>query len=161
MLSVGLPFASYLLIHKLSFTGRVKDLWLARASSVLLTLGAFTIGLAAEPVLMSIGLGLLSLGSGYTLLIRSVLASTVEKNHIGTMYTMIGTIETIGILIAGPLLAISFRIGMEGDKRWLGLPYIVAGFLFALATLTVFIIRVSSLEQPQTDIDRDQEQTVR
>lgn len=110
---------------------------------------------------MCIGLGLISLGSGYTLLIRSLLASTVEKYHIGTMYTMISTVETIGILIAGPLLAMSFRIGMEGDGTWLGLPYIVAGFLFALATLTVCVIRASSLEQPRLDMNRDQEHCVR
>lgn len=100
---------------------------------------------------MSFGLGLLSLGSGYTLLVRSLLASMVEKNQIGTIYTMISAIETIGILIAGPLLAISFRIGMEKDGGWLGLPYIVAGFLFALATFMVSAIQSSRLEHPHTD----------
>lgn len=40
---------------------------------------------------------------------------------------MISTLEAVGILIAGPLLAISFRIGMQGGGAWLGLPYIVAG----------------------------------
>lgn len=104
LLGAGLPFASYILGRKWSFTGRAKDLWLARAGGSLLTLGAFTIGIAGEPVLMSIGLGLLSLGSGYTLLVRSLLASTVEKNQVGTMYTTISALEIIGILVAGPLL---------------------------------------------------------
>lgn len=106
---------------------------------------------------MSIGLGLMSLGSGYNLLVRSLLASTVEKNHIGTMYTVIGTLETVGILISGPLLAMTFRIGMEGGGGWLGLPYIVAGFLLLLAAFTVCVIRISSLEPQQPDVDQDQE----
>lgn len=123
-------------------------------------MGAFTIGLASEPVLMSIGLGLLSLGSGYTLLVRSLLASLVEKNQIGTMYSGISVVETIGVLVAGPLLAISFRVGMEKDGGWLGLPYIVAGFLFTLATCLVSAIRASSLEHPHTDMSpQEQEQS--
>lgn len=162
LLGAGLPYASYLLVHKWSFTCGARDLWLARSSSLLLTLGAFIIGLAGEPVLMSIGLGVLSLGSGYTLLVRSLLASTVEKNQIGTMYTVIGTIETIGMLTAGPLLANSFRIGMERGGGWLGLPYIVAGFLFALATFTVSVIRTSRLEHTPTGMGQleNQERSV-
>lgn len=140
-----LPSASHILVHKWSLTGQAKDLWLARASSILLALGAFAIGLAEEPVLMSAGLALLSMGSAYTLLVRSLLASTVEKNQIGTMYTVISTIEGIGILIAGPLLAICLRVGMERGGAWLGLPYIVAGLLFATATFIVTGIRASHL----------------
>lgn len=94
----------------------------------------------------------MSLGSGYNLLVRSLLASTVEKSHIGTMYTVIGTLETVGILISGPLLAITFRVGMEGEGRWLGLPYIVAGLLLSLAAVIVCVIRVSSLKPRQTDM---------
>ncbi|KAG8161996.1 hypothetical protein KVR01_007761 [Diaporthe batatas] len=157
LLLVLLPLASYLLVSKWSFTGHAKDLWLARASGVLLTIGAFTIGLAVQPAVMIIGLGLMSLGSGYNLLVRSLLAATVEKSHIGTMYTVIGTLETVGILISGPLLAITFRVGMEGDGGWIGLPYIIAGILLLLAAVIVCSIRVSSLEPQQADMRQDQE----
>jgi MFS family permease len=156
-----LPLASYLLVYKWSCTGRAKDLWLARASCVLATFGAFTIGLAGEPAVMSVGLGLMTLGSGYNLVVRSLLASTVEKNHVGTMYTVIGTIETVGILVSGPLLAITFRVGMEVDGGWLGLPYIVAGLLLSLAAVTVCLVRVSRLEPQQADMDRDHEEQSR
>lgn len=135
-----LPIAGYILVSKCALSGQAKDFWLARGSVVLLMFGAFIIGLAATPVLMIIGVGVLALGSGYTILIRSLLASVVEKHQIGTLYTIIGVLETVGILIAGPLLAFSYRVGLAWEGAWIGLPYIVAGGLFALAALTLSLV---------------------
>jgi hypothetical protein len=61
---------------------------------------------------MIVGLGISALGSGYNFLIRSLLASVVETDHIGMLYTRISIFETVGVLVAGPLLAMSFRTGM-------------------------------------------------
>lgn len=145
-----LPAAGYILVSKWSLSGRAKDMWLARVSVFLLTLGAFVIGLADSPALMAVGLGAMALGSGYALLIRSLLASVVDKHQIGTLYTMIGVLETVGVLVAGPLLAASYRTGMDWEGAWVGLPYIMAGCLFASAALTMSLVRLSRLEHSKT-----------
>lgn len=98
---------------------------------------------------MVFGLGVFALGSGYNILIRSLLASVVEKDNIGMLYTMMSIAETIGALVAGPLLAVSFRTGMEWGTGWIGLPYISAGCLLVVATTIVFSTSLSRL-QPKT-----------
>lgn len=45
--------------------------------------------------------------------LRSLLASVVESHHVGMLYTVIGIYETVGTLVAGPLLAMSFRTGLD------------------------------------------------
>ncbi|KAB5551178.1 putative MFS transporter [Coniochaeta sp. 2T2.1] len=134
LFTVLIPSASYVLVRRWSNSAPGTNLWLARASVMLLTVGALTIGLSTTSIVTMIGLGIFALGSGYNFLVRSLLASVVENDHIGMLYTVIGICETVGILVAGPLLAASFRTGMDwGGDIWLGLPYLAAGSLFAVA----------------------------
>lgn len=90
------------------------------------------------------GLVIISLGGGYNVLIRSLLTSIVEANHVGTLYNTIAVTETVGLVIAGPLLSASFRRGLEMGGAWIGLPFIVAGGLFVTAIVVVFSIRLQN-----------------
>lgn len=90
-----------------------KDLWLTRASVLMLTIGAFMVSLTENPVLIAVRLAFIALGSGYTFLVRSLLISVLEKRYIGTRYTMIRIFKTVGALLAGPLLAASYRTGLD------------------------------------------------
>ncbi|TDZ21047.1 Efflux pump ustT [Colletotrichum orbiculare MAFF 240422] len=94
LLTVLIPSGSYLLIHKWSKSPQFTNLSLARASALLLTVGAFVIGLSDTSAAMVFGLGVFALGSGYNILIRSLLASIVEKDNIGMLYTMMSIAET-------------------------------------------------------------------
>ena len=122
-------------------------------SVLLLTVGAFTIGLSKTSVLMTIGLGIFALGSGYSFLVRSLLASVVESEHIAMLYTVISICETIGMLVAGPLLAVSFRTGMDWGGDWLGLPYIAAGSLFVVAATALGFISLAKLQDRVVDCE--------
>jgi MFS-type transporter involved in bile tolerance (Atg22 family) len=88
-----------------------------------------------------------SFGGGYNALIRSILTSLVEQHHIGTLYNMIAVIETVGQIFAGPLLSGTFRQGMNMGGAWIGLPFIVAGGLFATAAVVVFSVRLPNMLQ--------------
>jgi len=142
VLLILLPTAGYLLITILGFNGQTKDLWMSRLSILLLTVGAVGIGFSETPAVMTAGVTLLALGSGFNFLLRSLLTSIVEKKHYATLFNSIGVLENIGKLLAGPLLAKSFRAGLELDGVWIGLPFMVAGILFAVATLTMGLVRL-------------------
>lgn len=126
---------------------RAKDLWLAHVSVTMLTCGSFVINFVDTSILMSFGLGFLTLGSGYNILVRSLLASLVESHQIGMLYTIIGVLKTVDILIAGPILAICFRTGMNCGEDWIGLPFIMSGTFFASATITISLINLSRLDR--------------
>ena len=68
------------------------------------------------------------------------------SRHVATLYTAVGITETAGGLLAGPLLAASFRTGMDWGGAWIGLPYIAAGGLFTVATIAVTFVVVVSLK---------------
>lgn len=138
-----LPAVSQILISKYSFTARAKDLWLARVSIVLVATGAFLMAFSINPSLMVFGLILFSLGSGYNHFVRSLLASMVEPHHIGTLFNTIAMLQTVGSIIAGPLLANSFKLGLELDGFWIGLPFVIGGCLVTLGAIIIWSVDIS------------------
>ncbi|OAA38902.1 Major facilitator superfamily domain, general substrate transporter [Metarhizium rileyi] len=151
LLTVILPLASQTLARKTTLATQSRSFWLARVSVLMSALGAFTIGLSERVTLMSVGLGLFALGNGYPPLLRSLLASIVDKRQVNMMYTSMSVFETMGSIVAGPLLAASFRLGMELDGAWIGLPFLVTGCLFGSAAIAVACISVSSVERKASE----------
>lgn len=150
LLTVILPIASQTLARKTALSTQSRNLWLARISVLMSTFGSFTIGLSETEGFMYFGLGLFALGYGYPPLIRSLLASIIDKHHFNMMYTTMSVFETMGSVVAGPLLAASFRTGLEWGDTWIGLPFLVAGSLFGSAALAVSAMNRSNLERRAT-----------
>jgi hypothetical protein len=73
------------------------------------------------------------------------LTSIVEASHIGTLYNTLAVAETVGMVIAGPLLSLSFQQGLEIGGAWLGLPFIAAGGLFTIAVIILFSVRLPGI----------------
>ncbi|POR35886.1 Uncharacterized protein TPAR_03920 [Tolypocladium paradoxum] len=140
-----LPVVSQLLAKASSLTPLMKDLWLARGSILLLVTGSFGLGLAPTSSTMIANLVLYSLGTGYGAAIRSLLTGAVHGEHTGLLYAMMSFLENTGSLIAGPLLALTFRVGLDSGGVWIGLPFIGAGFLFSLAAAIVFGVGLGAL----------------
>lgn len=82
------------------------------------------------------------LGSGYSMVLRSLLAAIVEPHHRGTMFNTVGILESIGAVVAGPLLAASFRLGLELNGVWVGLPFLAAAGLFSIAITILLTVRL-------------------
>jgi hypothetical protein len=68
-----------------------------------------------------------------------VATTLAAESQIGTLNTTIALVQGIGGIVAGPLLASTFRYGMASDGIWLGLPYMVSVALFLLAGLTTLV----------------------
>lgn len=118
-----------------------KDLWMARVSLVLLAAGAVTIALAGTRAVVTLGIVTLAAGSGYAYLMRSLMASLVAVEHTGLLYTVTSIFEAVGGLIAGPMLAQLFRIGLSWGGGWIGLPYFAAGLTCMVSLLVVSLVR--------------------
>ncbi|RDW94397.1 hypothetical protein BP5796_00160 [Coleophoma crateriformis] len=144
LLVVLLPSASHILTNKYSFTVKAKDLWLARVSSILALLGAFLIAFSPRSPMMVLGIIIFSIGSAYGLIVRSLLASMVEPHHIGTLFNTISLLQTAGSIIAGPLLANTFKLGLKMDGIWIGLPFMIAGCLLSFAAVVIWSITVTT-----------------
>ena len=135
-----LPLAGNLLLKKKKLSPSAKDLLLARISLLLMTIGALVIGLAGNLILLVVGTVILSIGSGYSLLARSLLSSLVMEQHAGMLYTTIGVIENVSQLVAGPLISTIFRMGLSLGDQWVGLPYLVVGASYAFSWFVVWFV---------------------
>jgi MFS family permease len=82
-------------------------------------------------------------GAGYNLILRSLLSELVEPQHRGALFNGVAAMETIGVMISSPLLAVSYQVGLRWDGIWLGLPFMVGGVLFTLGLGILFAVRVS------------------
>jgi len=143
-----LPLAGNLLLVKNGLSPSAKDLLLARVSLVLMTTGAFVIGFAGNLALLVVGTVVLSIGSGYHLLVRSLLSSLVMEHHAGMLYTSIGVLENISQLVAGPLISTIFRIGLAWGDPWVGLPYLVVSIFYAFSLFVVWFVDLESTKYP-------------
>lgn len=91
------------------------------------------------------------LGSGYTLVLRSLIAQLVEPHHRNTILTAVAIMGQIGTAIGSPLYAFCFRVGLslsdgrfgQGKAIWIGLP-----FGMAAAFLTITLVMLCRIRLP-------------
>ncbi|KAI1175806.1 major facilitator superfamily domain-containing protein [Nemania sp. FL0916] len=141
LLLVGLPLLNKLLIKHVTTTPG-KDLFISRLSVAFMTLGSLVIAMAPLVSLAALGIVVFALGSGFSPAARSLATSFCEQDEAGLLYTALSITQTIGALIAGPLLSISFRWGLGLGREWTGIPFCLVAGLFACGFLAVSFVRL-------------------
>lgn len=148
---LALPVICHLLLTRAKLDAAGKDLWLSRGTAFLLTLGTLIMFLAPTPAVLIVGIAAFAMGSPLYIAARSLVTSLVLPNETGVLYTSLATIQSIGMLVAGPLLAYVFRWGMQLGEGWLGLPFLVASVMYLAALLLICAVdlsRISSVVSP-------------
>lgn len=145
-MTILLPAVDYLITHRLRVPVLRKDLILSRISFCFVTACFGVLVWAPSLRYVFVSLTLYTLGSGFYPFGRSLLASLVEPDMIGILFTTLAMMDTAGSLMAGPAVAwtFSWSLGLEG--LWRGLPYLVSCVLCAVAT--IFLIFGVKAERP-------------
>lgn len=148
VVTILLPGIDYFITHRLHVPALRKDLILSRISFCFVTACFSVLVWAPSLRYVFVSLTLYTLGSGFYPFARSLLASLVEPDMIGILFTTLAMMDTAGSLMAGPVVAWSFgwSLGLEG--LWRGLPYMVSCVLCAVAT--VFLIFGVKAERPDS-----------
>lgn len=137
--AVLMPAVSSLLVNGLRLSSTLTDRRMSQASGTLSIIGFAFIAMDATPGLYIVGLVLFSLGSAFVVSTRSLATALVRPEQIGRLYSAAAVVQSIGTLVAGPLFSKLFHIGLE--TSWLGLPFLLAAGLFALATLAASSVK--------------------
>jgi len=140
-LIVLLPAASWYFAKYLGLSGVIKDLWLIRIVGSCLIFGCLVIAVAPTGLVLAFGLVPYALGSGLSPLIRSVLSALVEEHHIAILNTLIGITESLGVVVASPLLAMSLSLGLKLGGGWIGLPFLFAAIFATIVTVIAWTFR--------------------
>jgi hypothetical protein len=141
LLLILLPVLSKLLLW-FEMKPAIKDLRLSQGSGLLLTIGSTIMFLATVPAILILGLVIFALGSAFHITARSLVTSLVASNHVATLYAAIAAVGSGGMLVAGPLLANTYRWGMQLGQNWIGLPFLVAAVLYLSALLAISCVRL-------------------
>jgi MFS family permease len=126
----------------LNLHGKYRDYRLTQVTSVFTAVGFGIMAFAPVPGILIWGLVFLSIGLGFLVATRSLVTALVLPNHIGTLYSALAISQALGGLIAGPLFAYLFRLGMHLGNAWMGLPWLQASVIFILVSIVSWYIRV-------------------
>ncbi len=148
VLIVALPALSWLCISVLHMPATVKDLLLARFSSVTLVLGSLIIAFSTNGYILAVGLVVISCGAGLSSLVRSLANALIEEHHIGILNTLIGMVDSIALMIAGPLLSSTLSAGFRMGGPWIGLPFICAAAMYGVCLAVTLCFRLPPGKSP-------------
>ncbi|KAG9653450.1 MFS general substrate transporter, partial [Aureobasidium melanogenum] len=130
----------YKLLANAGVSGQKRDLLLARGSAGLMLVGWAAIGFSPNAMLFTASLMVATMGNGFPVFLRSFLTGLVEPNRVAELYTLVGVIDTLGLMLGGPLLAWLFQRGMQRGGIFVGLPFVVLGLIYAV--VTSFLLRI-------------------
>ncbi|CAG8907285.1 unnamed protein product [Penicillium egyptiacum] len=155
--SILMPGLSVLAIRYLNLHGKYRDHLMSKWSGVLSIIGFAAIFLAPTPAILISGQVILSIGSSFLVTTRSLVTALALPDHVGTLYSAIAIAQSVGVLVAGPLFASLFRLGMHLGDAWMGLPFLQASLFFALAVTAVWRIR---LAPPARAINEEEQESL-
>ncbi|KAL1901615.1 hypothetical protein Cpir12675_000305 [Ceratocystis pirilliformis] len=149
LLLMVLPMATNMLLQIVG--PRTKDLILARVSIVFKIIGICVVARASHSVFLFGGVALSACGFGYSIFVRGLMTSMVPHNN-AVLYSVIGFLESIGILLASPVMGALYRLGLKRGGPWIGLPFLLAAGLYVGALIIVSNIGVDE-EAEETEAE--------
>ncbi|KAM7201953.1 Major facilitator superfamily domain containing protein [Naviculisporaceae sp. PSN 640] len=154
-LIVIMPAAGVFCAKYLGLTGVMKDVWLIRVVGPCLIFGCLVIALAPNGIMLAFGLVPYAFGSGLPALIRSVLCSLVAEHHIAILNTLIGITESVGVMVASPVLAMSLSLGLKMGGGWIGLPFLMAALFATIVTVIAWTFRPPKKDLGREEVEED------
>jgi hypothetical protein len=121
----------------------VKDWWIARVSAAIGVLGLLAMGTAQTITLFIGAMVFTECGAGLQAALRSILTELVDQTHVALVMTALGMFLTISEMVAGPLTAEMFKVGMDLGGLWVGMPYISSAMLLLVGTAIVTFAPIS------------------
>jgi hypothetical protein len=120
-----LPYLSRTLTSVTGISTLQTDVYMARGSALIFA-GAY-VAIALSPSISTCIASLLlsTGGSGLYMLLRSILAALVHENDVAKVFSATSVIDTMGMMLGGPGMAVLFGKGLDLGERWMGLPFFV------------------------------------
>ncbi|KAB8527817.1 hypothetical protein FH972_025468 [Carpinus fangiana] len=150
-----LPPVNKYLIQPCGFSVESANLSVARGSIVLLISGLVGIALSANVPTLLVAIVIYSFGAGLPAAIRTVASTFVPSDAIATLFAIFQTVDTIGSIASGPVLARAYVLGSGWGGVWSGLPFLLAGVLYGGVAILVYLTR---LPESKVDIGRRYQQ---
>ncbi|ETI26140.1 hypothetical protein G647_02917 [Cladophialophora carrionii CBS 160.54] len=137
-----LPLISGHIDRRFRFSIIQKNVVLSRAALLVMSAAYALIGLAPTVLLTFVGLLIETLSTGFPATLRAIATALVGDADRGRVFSVLGIAETLSIMMAYPVTAALFNIGIEkGGGPWLGLPYDVISIAAAVGFVAMCLVR--------------------
>lgn len=132
-----------------------QDAYVSRVSALFLVAGSILCGAAAtvEGFTTSVVIG--ALGSCIDPAVRSLLVSMAHEAGTGSVISAMEVLIALGIAISGPIVAATFRKGMNLGGGWLGLPMYTGAALIVPGAIILWCLRYD--EEVVEEIEEERE----
>ena len=142
VLFILLPFTSGHIGRRFNFSVIQTSVVLSRAALLFMSVAYAVIGLAPNVGLMIIGLLIETLSTGLPSTLRAIATALIDDSDRGRVFSVLAISETLSTMMAYPLTAALFNIGIEkGGGSWLGLPYDLLSVAAALGFTIMCLVR--------------------
>lgn len=162
-IAIFVPLTNFVLLRAFRLPTHWADLYIARGSAIVITISFFVMAIASHPVLLVLGLFIYNFGTGYNAAMRSLSIHVIggqSSADIGKLMSTIAITESVGAMVAGPLLSGMFQWGMDLGSAWIGLPFLVSVFFFAGMTVMTFLINVEDCDFAYTVLSSNDQHIV-
>lgn len=139
---VFIPGLSACLLKLKGVSAFEKDIILSRISFTLITAGLFIVALAPSIPVFIVGFFVATLGSGAHALVRSLLAGLVKPSEVARLFSVLSIVTAASILVSQPLNAAFYTWGLEKGGEWIGMPFLVWGFIVGLSSVSFWLLRL-------------------
>ncbi|GAD97260.1 hypothetical protein PVAR5_5933 [Paecilomyces variotii No. 5] len=146
-----MPALSALGTGYLHLPGKLKDLRITQGGSFISAFGFFIVATAWSRAILLLGIVFISLGAAFAVACRSFVTSLVRPDQVGTLYSSAAAFTSFGMVISGPLLAYAFRLGLHLGPAWFGLPFLIAGAVYLLGSISLIRLRVPDRSHGEQD----------
>ncbi|EED22323.1 MFS multidrug transporter, putative [Talaromyces stipitatus ATCC 10500] len=144
-LLVILPILSSFLSRTLHYAPVTKDLYIARFSAASGVLGYLMVSIASSAPILLMGTLFMSFSIPFVYSVISVATSFVpSQNQIATLYAAMSVSISIGGVVASPMFAGLYAVGMQLGVEWSGLPFAVGSGLLLLTLVPILYIKVQT-----------------
>lgn len=142
ILLVIVPLIASFMVRRLHYDAVRKDLTIARLAAVSGIIGYFLIFAAPSAPLYLVGTFFVALSLPFVGSLFSASTSFVtSKNQVATLYAAMSVSRSVGNVIAGPIFAYLYALGMRLGLEWSGLPFAMASLIFFVTIIPLLCIR--------------------
>lgn len=84
-------------------------------------------------------------GGGYSSALKSLLTSLIPQDQISLLFTVINVFEGVAVMLASPILHMSFSWGIHTGGMLISLPFYIAACLYGMAAIALSFSRLHNL----------------
>lgn len=124
------------------FRSSQKNLYLARASVICLSVGTLGIGLSPNIATFLLSMIVQALGAGFLFLTRALLTVLVKREETARLFTILELLQAVGNVIASLSITKVFQIGLELGGVWVGLAWMMTSMAFMLVGISIWMFKL-------------------